>query len=243
MKIALLGYGKMGKEIEQQALAKGHEIVLVVDEHNASTYTVDQLSKAEAAIEFSTPHSAVGNIYKCFEANVPVVVGTTGWLERYEEVKQACLEGKKAFLFSSNYSIGVNIFFEISRRLAAIMNQQPQYNVRMEEIHHTQKLDAPSGTAITLAEDILSNIDRKSHWICQTEGQSAEPGNDDLLINALRIPNIPGTHTVSYDSEIDSIEIKHTAHNRKGFAAGALMAAEWIAGKKGVFSMRDILKF
>jgi 4-hydroxy-tetrahydrodipicolinate reductase len=243
MKIALLGYGKMGKEIEQQALAKGHEIVFIVDENNADTYTATSLSIADVAIEFSTPGSAVDNIYKCFEAGVPVVVGTTGWLDHFEAVKKNCSETKQSLFYASNYSIGVNIFFEINRKLANIMKGQHQYDVAIEEIHHTQKLDAPSGTAISLANDILERSESKTKWICDVEQRRKATENEALNILALRQESVPGTHTVVYSNEIDSIEIKHTAHNRRGFAAGALLAAEWIIGKKGIFSMQDILKF
>lgn len=243
MKIALLGYGKMGKEIEQQALARKHEIVLIVDENNAASYTLEELSKADVAIEFSTPASAYGNILKCFEANVPIVVGTTGWLDKLNEVKKICTEKKQSLFYASNYSIGVNIFFEINRKLAAIMNTQSQYEVRMEEIHHTQKLDAPSGTAISLANDLIENVERKNKWICETAGHPLSANPDEVLITALREELVPGTHTVTYDSEVDRIEIKHTAHSRIGFASGAVIAAEWIVGKKGIFGMQDILKF
>ncbi len=244
MKIALLGYGKMGKEIEQQALARKHKIVLIVDENNATTYTLEELAKADVAIEFSTPASAFGNILKCFEANVPIVVGTTGWLDKLNEVKKICGEKKQSLFYASNYSIGVNVFFEINKKLAQIMNMQPQYDVRMEEIHHTQKLDAPSGTAISLANDLIEKMERKNKWVCETVSDtlvSAKP--EEVLITALREEHVPGTHTVSYNSEVDCIEIKHTAHSRKGFASGAVIAAEWIVGKKGIFGMQDILKF
>jgi 4-hydroxy-tetrahydrodipicolinate reductase len=243
MKIALLGYGKMGKEIEQLALSKNHTIALIVDENNANTFTTEELSKADVAIEFSTPGSAFNNIMRCFEAGTPIVVGTTGWLDKLEEVKSICKTKNQALFYASNYSIGVNVFFEINRKLALIMNTQPQYEISMEEIHHTQKLDAPSGTAISLADDILQRLDRKNKWVCTTDDQPLSVQTEELLIHALRQPLVPGTHSVSYHNQIDSIEIKHTAHNRKGFAAGALLAAEWILGKKGIFGMQDILKF
>lgn len=242
MKIALLGYGKMGKEIEQQAIARKHEIALIVDAHNADTYTVEELAKADVAIEFSRPEAAFGNILKCFEANVPIVVGTTGWLDRLNEVKKICTDKNQALLYASNYSIGVNIFFEINRRLAAIMNTQSQYDVSMEEIHHTQKLDAPSGTAISLANDVIEKISAKNKWICETD-KPLHPSGDEIKITALRQALVPGTHTVTYSSEVDQIEIKHTAHNRIGFASGAVVAAEFLKGKKGIFGMQDVLKF
>jgi 4-hydroxy-tetrahydrodipicolinate reductase len=242
MKIALLGYGKMGREIEQQALAQKHEIVLIVDENNATTFSKEALAVADVAIEFSTPAAAVNNMLKCFEADVPIVVGTTGWLEKLDEVKAICTEKQQCLFYASNYSVGVNIFFEINRQLARIMNTQSQYDVALEEIHHTQKLDAPSGTALSLASDVLKNINRKTGWVCDLENKAETSKEEDLHILALRQPGVPGTHTVTYFNEIDSIEIKHTAHNRRGFAAGALLAAQWIIGKKGIFGMQDILK-
>ena len=244
MKIALLGYGKMGHEIEQQALAAGHSIVLKVDETNAKTYTVEELKKASVAIEFSTPQSAFDNIKKCFAANVPVVVGTTGWLEHLDEAKKICTEQNQAMLWASNFSIGVNIFFEINKRLAQLMNKYTNYEVVMEEIHHTQKLDAPSGTAITLAKDILSRIDRKENWVSTLNDLDKKNfDKSELLIQSVRKESVPGTHKIRYENDVDSIEIIHTAHNRKGFAAGALIAAEWLVGKKGVYEMSDLMKF
>ena len=227
----------MGKEIEKLAIEKGHSIILKVDVDNANTFSMDDLSKADVAIEFSTPHSVYNNILKCFEANVPIVVGTTSWSDKLEEVKKICKEKDQAIFYSSNYSIGVNIFFEINKRLAQLMNKQNNYDVTIEEIHHTQKLDAPSGTAITLANDVLKEVKSKTKWVNEIQNKK-----DELLITSLRIENIPGTHTIKYGSDVDSIEIKHTAHNRKGFAGGALMAAEWLAGKKGIFGMQDLLK-
>lgn len=235
MKIALIGYGKMGKAIEKIALKKGHEIVA-----RFSSQGIDNelLASADVAIEFSKPDVAIQNIKNCFELNVPVICGTTGWLEQKEDVLQSVNRTNNAFLYASNFSIGVNLFFAINKYVAQIMNEQPQYDVRVEEIHHTAKLDAPSGTAISIANDILINLDRKTKWVSgKSENQT------DLSIFAVREDPAPGTHIVTYDSPIDSIEIKHTAHSREGFAAGAVLAAEWILGKKGVFSMNDVLGF
>ena len=237
MKIALLGYGKMGKEIEKIALERNHEIVLKIGIENLSDLTIEKLSTADAAIEFSTPESAVENIRKCFTANVPVVIGTTGWLEKLEEIKKDCLDSGQTMLHASNFSVGVNLFFELNKQLAILMNSQADYDVQMEEIHHTQKLDAPSGTAITLAEDILKILNRKNSW---TKVATSNPS--DIEIKSCRVENVPGTHTVKYTSEIDDIQITHTAHNRKGFALGAVIAAEWVFDKSGIFSMSDVLK-
>ena len=236
MKIALIGYGKMGKTIENIAIQRGHDVILRLDVNNPEDFS--KLHQADVAIEFTRPESAYDNLQRCIEVGVPVVCGTTGWLARYDDMVRYCHECNGTFLYASNYSIGVNIFFEINRRLAVMMNSYPMYDVKMTEIHHTQKLDAPSGTAITLAEGVLKNIDRKTNWLCDTEG-----GENDLIITSKRIDPAPGTHTVTYDSPIDSIEITHTAHSREGFATGAVLAAEWIAGKKGVFSMKDMLGF
>lgn len=230
MKIALLGYGKMGKIIEQIALKRGHEITLKVDEHTES-YVLDN---CDVAINFSTPDSAVGAIVNCFNHDIPVISGTTGWLEQYDNVLAVCKERNGTFLYASNFSLGVNIFFELNRTLSKLMANLPEYNISMEEIHHTQKLDAPSGTAITLAEDIIKNS-KYGTWTLD----AAKP--KELHINSKRIDSVPGTHDVTYTSEVDTIEIKHTAHSREGFALGAVIAAEWIAGKKGVFSMKDVL--
>ncbi len=244
MKIALIGYGKMGKAIENIATQRGHEIILRLDVHNPEDFK--QLYKADVAIEFTRPESAFHNLERCVEAGVPVICGTTGWLDKYEKIVQLCAECNGTLLYASNYSIGVNIFFEINRRLAVMMDGYPMYDVAMEEIHHTQKLDAPSGTAITLAEGILQHIKRKTQWVCNTDGTSRENregGQKDILITAKRIDPAPGTHIVTYNSPIDSIEITHTAHSREGFATGAVLAAEWLVGKKGVFSMKDMLGF
>jgi 4-hydroxy-tetrahydrodipicolinate reductase len=238
MKIALIGYGKMGKTIEEIALQRGHEIVLKIDIENAAEFNRENISKADAAIEFSSPHSAFDNVMKCLQFRVPVVCGSTGWLEKYEAAKKYCIDHEGGFLYSSNYSIGVNIFFALNRYLAELMASQNSYDVSMTETHHTQKRDAPSGTAITLAEQILEKIKRKKLWVNHISDNAEE-----LEIISERMDPAPGTHQVKYSSAIDDIEIIHTAHNRMGFATGAVMAAEFIAGKKGVFSMKDVLGF
>ena len=230
MKIALLGYGRMGKEIEKIALSRGHEIVIRKDVDD----TID-ITLAEVAIDFSVPSSAFNNITDCINNNVPVISGTTGWLEKYDEVVRRCEKKKSAFLYASNYSLGVNIFFELNKQLAKMMRHLQDYEISMEEIHHTKKLDAPSGTAITLAEGIIENSSKKNWELGEKTSQ------ENIPIKAKRTPNIPGTHSDWYTSEVDSIEIKHTANSRKGFALGAVVAAEWILGKKGVFSMKDVL--
>ncbi|WP_417939741.1 4-hydroxy-tetrahydrodipicolinate reductase [Flavobacterium sp. RS13.1] len=230
MKIALLGYGKMGQVIERIALERGHEIVLKKDEFN----TYDGLPTADVAIDFSVPTAAVANISSCFHANVPVVSGTTGWLEHYDEVEALCKEKQGGFISSSNFSLGVNIFFGLNEYLAKIMSQFDSYKVSMEEIHHTQKLDAPSGTAISLAKGVIENS-TYANWTME------DPKSNEIHIEAKRIGDVPGTHTVTYDSIVDSIELKHTAHNREGFALGAVIAAEWLAGKKGIYTMKDVL--
>ena len=231
MKIALLGYGKMGKVIERIALERGHEIIL----KKSRNATFESLQKADVAIDFSIPNAAVENISTCFENGIPVVSGTTGWLEHYPKMVQLCAEKQGAFIYGSNFSLGVNIFFELNTYLAKMMAQFSQYSTSIQEIHHTQKLDAPSGTAITLAESIINNSDYSS-WALD-EAKNAE----ELVINAERIPNVPGTHIITYQSSVDTIEIKHEAHNREGFALGAVVAAEWIFGKKGVYTMKDVL--
>ena len=238
MNIALIGYGKMGKAIEEIALQRGHHIVLKIDINNIIEFNQENLSKADAAIEFSSPHSAFGNVMKCLQYKTPVVCGSTGWLEKYEEVKKYCLANNGAFLYSSNYSIGVNIFFELNKHLAQLMAGYNEYDVSMTEIHHTQKKDAPSGTAITLAEQVLEKIARKKKWVNHISDNAEE-----LEIISERIDPAPGTHQIKYSSPIDDIEIIHTAHNRMGFATGAVLAAEFIKGKKGVYSMKDVLGF
>ena len=230
MKIALLGYGKMGKVIEKIALDRGHEIVL----KTSSNSTYDGLSNADVAIDFSVPESAVCNISECFDTNIPVVCGTTGWLDQYDKMVSLCKEKNGSFIYASNFSLGVNIFFELNEYLAKIMSKIDQYKVSIEEIHHTQKLDAPSGTAISLAKGIIENSKYKN-WALNN------PEVDEIKIDAKRIENVPGTHSIFYDSNVDQIEIKHTAHNREGFALGAIIAAEWIQNKKGVFTMKDVL--
>jgi len=248
MKIALLGYGKMGKMIERIALERKHEIVLQIGRQNLDELTTENLQKADVAIEFSTPHTVLGNIDFCFKANVPIVVGATGWYEKLNDVKMECLQRNASLIYASNFSIGVNIFFHMNKMLAKLMNRYPYYEVQVEEIHHTQKLDAPSGTAITIAEDIIENIPVKEAWVNVVSGQVDDtspvvikPGQ--LLIESHRIENVPGTHTVIYDSEVDSIEFKHTAHNRSGFALGAVLAAEWIKDRKGFFTATDLFNF
>jgi len=231
MKIALLGYGKMGQTIERIALERGHEIVLKKDEFN----TYEGLSNADVAIDFSVPAVAVENISSCFYANVPVISGTTGWLDRFDEMVALCEEKGGAFISSSNFSLGVNLFFGLNEYLAKMMSKFDSYKVEMEEIHHTQKLDAPSGTAISLAKGVIENSNY-TNWTLE------DAKENDIHIEALRIGDVPGTHTVTYNSVVDTIEIKHTAHNRDGFALGAVIAAEWIVGKKGVFTMRDVLE-
>lgn len=230
MKIALLGYGKMGQVIERIALERGHEIVLKKDENN----TYEGLSNADVAIDFSIPTAAVSNISNCFNVNVPVISGTTGWLEHFEEMVTLCKEKNGAFISSSNFSLGVNIFFELNEYLAKMMSKLDSYSVEMEEIHHTQKLDAPSGTAISLAKGIIENSSF-------TDWTLDKPKSTEIQIETKRIGSVPGTHTVTYNSAVDAIEIKHTAHNREGFALGAVIAAEWIIGKHGVFTMKDVL--
>ncbi|HEY8780919.1 MAG TPA: 4-hydroxy-tetrahydrodipicolinate reductase [Mucilaginibacter sp.] len=248
MKIALLGYGKMGKIIEKIAIDRKHEIVLKIDYDNRHELTAENLQKADVAIEFSTPATVFGNIEHCFIAGVPVVVGTTGWYDEIDRVKQQCEQSDSSLIYASNFSIGVNVFFHVNRVLAKLMNNYPYYDVQVEEIHHTQKLDAPSGTAITIAEGILDNLDSKKEWVNVLTADGDETANDNiksdqLLIESFRIDSVPGTHTVIYDSEVDTIEFKHTAHNRNGFALGAVMAAEWIQDKKGFFSVEEMFDF
>ena len=231
MKIALLGYGKMGKVIERIALERGHEIVL----RKGSSDSFEGLSNADVAIDFSVPSAAVGHISECLNRNVPIVSGTTGWLNDYEQMVNLCNEKNGSFIYGSNFSLGVNLFFELNDYLAKMMSKFDQYSVSMEEIHHTQKLDAPSGTAISLAKDIIKNSDYSNWTIDENHSEN------ELFIDAKRIENVPGTHSVFYNSTVDTIEIKHTAHSRDGFALGSVIAAEWILGKKGVFTMRDVL--
>ncbi len=236
MKIALIGYGKMGKAIEEIALGKGHEIVLKIDVDNAADLNKENISKADVAIEFTGPHSAFANVMKCLELGVPVVCGSTGWLDHWNEAKEYCGQQNGTLIYASNYSIGVNLFFELNTRLAMLMKDYSSYNVSMEEIHHTQKKDAPSGTAITLAEQILQNNPYKKQWVNQPTDLAEE-----LAIISERIDPAPGTHKIKYSSSVDDIEIIHTAHNRIGFAGGAVLAAEFAVGKKGIFGMKDVL--
>jgi 4-hydroxy-tetrahydrodipicolinate reductase len=247
MKIALLGYGKMGKIIEKIAQDRKHEIVLKIDYNNLDELTAGNLQKADVAIEFSTPSTVLGNIESCFKAGVPIVVGTTGWHHQLANIKEQCADGKNSFIYATNFSVGVNIFFYVNRILAKLMNNYPYYDVQVEEIHHTQKLDAPSGTAITIAEGIIENLDSKKDWknvvISDDKPDDETVGGNQVLIESLRIENVPGTHTVIYDSEIDTIEFKHTTHNRNGFALGAVLAAEWIQNKKGFYSVEDMFDF
>jgi 4-hydroxy-tetrahydrodipicolinate reductase len=236
MKIALIGYGKMGKAIEEIALAKGHEIVLKIDLSNIDEFTKDNLSKADVAIEFTSPHTAFNNVSKCLEYGVPVVCGSTGWLDKWNDIESFCHQQNGTILYASNFSIGVNLFFELNTYLAKLMRKYNDYNVSLTEIHHTQKKDAPSGTAITLAEQVLANNSIKKNWVNQPTNNAAE-----LEIISERIDPAPGTHTIKYSSTIDDIEITHTAHNRVGFASGAVLAAEFINNKKGIFTMKDAL--
>ncbi len=236
MKIALVGYGKMGKAIEQIANNRGHEIILKITSSNKEDLNIDKLQQADVAIEFTSPESAKENVLTCLQASVPVVCGSTGWNEGLQEAHEATTIYKTAFLQASNFSVGVNIFFEVNKQLAKLMDVHPEYNITIEETHHTQKKDSPSGTAITLAEQILANMNRKTCW---EKEQTNKP--NCFPIKAHRIENVPGKHNIRYTSPIDDIEIIHTAHNRDGFAIGAVLAAEFIVDKKGVFAMKDVL--
>ncbi|WP_461532705.1 4-hydroxy-tetrahydrodipicolinate reductase [Sinomicrobium sp.] len=230
MKIALLGYGKMGKMIEQIALSRNHEITAKIDD----AFNPDAIKGVDVAIDFSIPSAAFNNITGCFELGIPVISGTTGWLDRYDEAVKRCQESDGAFIYASNFSLGVNIFFQLNEYLARMMANLADYKVSMEEIHHTQKLDAPSGTAITLAEGIIRNTS-KTGW------KLDHAGENEIPITAKRIDSVPGTHSIKYSGKVDDIEIVHTAHSREGFALGAVIAAEWIRGKTGVFTMKDVL--
>ncbi len=238
LKIALIGYGKMGKAIEEIALQQGHEVVLKIDADNLSDLNNQNLQQCDVAIEFTGPHTAVQNIKTCIDAGTPIVSGSTGWLDSWTEVKTYCEANNGCLLYASNFSVGVNIFFEVNKKLAALMAAQPAYEVTVKEIHHTAKKDAPSGTAITIAEQILENVQRKKQWVNEDAATA-----DDLSIISERIDPAPGTHHVKYQSSIDDIEIIHTAHSREGFASGAVLAATFIAGKKGIFGMQDVLGF
>jgi 4-hydroxy-tetrahydrodipicolinate reductase len=246
MRLAIIGFGKMGITVKQLAENRGDTVVLTIDVGNYSALTVENLRKADVAIEFSRPESALDNIRKCMEAGVPVVCGTTGWLDRLPEAKAICEANNGALFYASNYSIGVNVFFAVNRYLSKLMAGQPQYDVRMEEVHHLQKLDHPSGTAITLAEGILENFTKKKNWeahLQTTDNQHFDTPAHALSIISKRVENVPGTHVVTWDSGIDTIEISHVAHSREGFANGAIMAARWLVGKKGFFGMGDMLGF
>ena len=236
MNIALIGYGKMGKAIEEIALERGHKIVLKVDDQNLADFTKENVRKADVAIEFTGPHCAYGNIRGIIEFGVPVVSGSTGWTDRIDEMNKFCQENKGSFLYASNFSVGVNIFFELNKKLASLMASHKEYAISMEEIHHTQKKDAPSGTAITLAEQIMEQLPHKKKWVNDKSDK-----DEELSIISKREDPAPGTHSIKYASSIDDIEIIHTAHNRKGFALGAVIGAEYIKNKKGIFSMKEVL--
>ena len=236
MKIALIGYGKMGQAIEAIAMQRGHEVVLKVSIENQEDNTIDNIRKADVAIEFTGPESAFDNIIRCIDAGVPVVSGSTGWLNSYDEAVEYCVRHSGSLLYASNFSVGVNIFFALNKKLASLMTSHPEYDVQMTEVHHTQKKDAPSGTAITLAEQILDENSRKSKWVNHNSDQANE-----LVILSERVDPAPGTHIITYTSAIDDIEIKHTAHSRQGFATGAVLAAEFLYTRKGVYSMSDVL--
>jgi 4-hydroxy-tetrahydrodipicolinate reductase len=238
MNILLLGYGKMGKAIEEIAQARGHQIVHRINIDNVHELAQVDPGRVDAAIEFSQPEAAAANLFYCFDHRIPVVCGTTGWLERRTEVEAYCMQKGGAFFYASNYSLGVNLFFHLNKVLARIMNQYPDYEITLEETHHTEKKDAPSGTALSLAADVLNQVARKTNWV------NNDPKNaSELPILSHRVAGVAGTHVVRYDSPVDSIEIKHTAHGRTGFATGAVTAAEWLVGKQGVFGMEDLLAF
>ena len=230
MKIALLGYGKMGKEIEKISIERGHSISVIIDKED----DVKSLIDSDVAINFSTPSSAVSNIKLALDSSIPIISGTTGWLENYNEIVEYSKNTKTSFMYASNYSLGVNLFFELNKKLTSLLNKHDQYKIALQEIHHTEKIDKPSGTALTLAEDIIKVTDYKD-WSFKNNT------NKTIKMESVRENNVPGTHKVKYDSEIDSIEITHTAHSRKGFALGAVVAAEWIIDKKGVFNMTDMI--
>ncbi len=236
MNIALIGYGKMGKAIEEIAVQRGHSIVTKIDVENADQFTKENLTKADVAIEFTGPHSAFDNLKKLIQFGTATVCGSTGWLEKLDEIKTDSKKNNTGFIYASNYSVGVNIFFEVNKRLAALMKNHEDYEVQLTEIHHTAKKDAPSGTAITLAEQVLENISRKKNWV-----NHISDNPEELEILSERIDPAPGTHKIKYSSAIDDIEIIHTAHTRKGFALGAVLAAEFLKGKKGIYSMKDVL--
>ena len=236
MKIAILGYGKMGQEIERIAILRKHEVTLIIDSIEDWEKDGTRLGEADVAIEFSQPDTVLDNIYHCFDSNVPVVVGTTGWYEDVEQVRKDCSDLGQSIFYSPNFSIGVNLFFELNRKLAIIMSKRVDYEISIEETHHIHKQDSPSGTAIILANDIIRNSERKEKWVNEMPESPEELG-----IQSFRTENVPGTHKVKYDSDVDSIEIIHTAKNRRGFAIGTILAAEWMLGKKGIYEMKDLL--
>ncbi len=237
MKIALSGYGKMGKEIEKIALERGHEIVVTFNDSDDWAGKEEELANADVAIEFSMPQSVVSNIFRCFDAGTPVVVGTTGWFDQLQHVREVCWKHNRSLLYASNFSVGVNLFFEVNKMLAKLMNEHEEYHVSVEETHHTAKLDSPSGTAISLANDIIDRMDNKNVWVNEKSDKEYE-----LEILSHREESVPGTHVVKYESDIDTIEITHTAKSRVGFAKGAVLAAEWLVNKKGVYTMSDLIK-
>ncbi|MCD4769310.1 MAG: 4-hydroxy-tetrahydrodipicolinate reductase [Bacteroidales bacterium] len=239
MKIAIIGYGRMGQEIEKRAVRRGHEITLIVDKENSSDLCNDKLQGTDVAIEFSFPSTAFDNITTCIKSGIPVVSGTTGWLDRYNEVVSLCNEAGGTFIYASNFSIGVNILFHLNKRLASVMKEFEQYNPTVEEIHHIKKKDAPSGTAITIATDIIVESERFERWV------SGHPGSSEgeIPLFSKRVGDVPGNHTVIWSSETDSLTISHEAFSREGFALGAVFAAEFIQNKKGIYSMKDMLGF
>jgi 4-hydroxy-tetrahydrodipicolinate reductase len=238
MNIALIGYGKMGKIIETIAVSRGHHVALKIDLENIAAFNQENLANIDVSIEFTGPHTALDNVLKCIGFNTPVVCGSTGWLENLSQVEESCNKHNGSFIYASNFSVGVNIFFEVNKKLAQLMEGQSQYDIHIKEIHHTQKKDAPSGTAITLAEQVLANNSKKTNWVNQESTNTKE-----LVIESERTDPYPGLHEVSYSSEIDEIKIQHNAHNRNGFALGAVLAAEYISNKKGIFTMKDVLGF
>jgi 4-hydroxy-tetrahydrodipicolinate reductase len=238
MNIALIGYGKMGKIIETLAVSRGHHVTLKIDLENIAAFNQENLANIDVAIEFTGPHTALDNVLKCIGFNTPVVCGSTGWLENLSQVEESCNKHNGSFIYASNFSVGVNIFFEVNKKLAQLMEGQTQYDIHIKEIHYTQKKDAPSGTAITLAEQVLANNSKKTNWVNQESTNTKE-----LVIESERTDPYPGLHEVSYSSEIDEIKIQHNAHNRNGFALGAVLAAEYISNKKGIFTMKDVLGF
>ena len=237
LNILLIGYGKMGHAIEVEAVNRGHQVVYKSDRDHPLDHLNITAQKIDVAIEFTSAQSALENISFCFNKNIPVISGTTGWVNELPIAIEKCNDLGGTFLYSSNFSIGVNIFFELNKRLAQLMESHREYDITIKEIHHTAKKDKPSGTAITLAEEIIKNNSQKKSWL-----NEPVKNEDELFIESERTEDVPGTHLISYNSEIDQIELKHTAHNRRGFALGAVLAAEFIAGKKGVYTMQDVLQ-